>query len=220
MIEDVRGFQRPRTAQEAVLTELRRRIVEGEFQPGESIRPDLIAGSFGVSRVPVREALKILEGQDLVRYEPHHGYFVYELERTDLAEINLIRQLLETEAIRRSVPSLSDEHFARMRSAMEEMEAVDDSGASAMIAANRRFHFAIFQAAVMPRLEKFIDMAWQHADPYRVPYYSVARNRVGANREHKQILRASIRQDVDAVIRLMDLHRKNAIVGLNRVSAD
>ncbi|HYJ60015.1 MAG TPA: winged helix-turn-helix domain-containing protein, partial [Actinomycetota bacterium] len=67
------AFARPRTTQEEVLTELRRRIVAGEIGPGDPIRPDRLAAELEVSRVPVREALRILEGEGVVEHRAHHG---------------------------------------------------------------------------------------------------------------------------------------------------
>src|SRR5690625_6899480 len=67
-------FVRPTAAQEAVLTALRRSITSGELAPGSAIQQVAVAESMGVSRVPVREALKILEGGGHGVYEPHRGY--------------------------------------------------------------------------------------------------------------------------------------------------
>lgn len=82
---------RPPTAQEFVLTELRRAIVSGQLRPGAAIRQDTLAESLGVSRVPLREALKILEGEGQVTYRPHRGYFVADLSYDDLREVYRIR---------------------------------------------------------------------------------------------------------------------------------
>jgi DNA-binding GntR family transcriptional regulator len=82
---------RPPTTQEAVLAELRRMIARGEIRPGAQIVQDALADELGVSRVPLREALKMLEGEGLVTYRPHHGYFVTELSLADLLEVYRIR---------------------------------------------------------------------------------------------------------------------------------
>ncbi|MBL8582662.1 MAG: GntR family transcriptional regulator, partial [Rhizobiaceae bacterium] len=100
---------KPQTAQEAVLYELRRRIVSGEFEPGSQILQDALAEELGVSRVPVREALRTLEGEGQVSYEPHRGYFVVELDLNELVEIYRLRDLLEPEATAKAFPNITKE---------------------------------------------------------------------------------------------------------------
>lgn len=92
------SMARPPTTQEFVLQELRNAIVRGELPPRQPIRQDAIAQRFGVSRVPLREALKILEAEGQVVYRPHRGYSVAELALSDLLEVYRLRQLLESEA--------------------------------------------------------------------------------------------------------------------------
>ena len=88
-------FQRPPTAQEAVLVELRGRILRGDLAPGSPLRQEDLAASLGVSRVPVREALRMLESEGHVTYTPHRGYRVPELDLDELDEIYHLRALIE-----------------------------------------------------------------------------------------------------------------------------
>ena len=113
--------RRPPTAQEFVLGELRRLIVTGELKAGEQIKQDALAESLGTSRVPLREALKILEGEGQVAYHPHRGYFVAELSAADLVEVYRIRQLLEDEAVATAIPRLSDGDVAALQQAMRDV---------------------------------------------------------------------------------------------------
>src|SRR5665648_418663 len=92
------AFQRPPTAQEAVLVELRRFIATGRLRPGQQIVQDALAIQLGVSRVPPREALKIVEGEGQVSYMAHRGYFVCVLALADLVEVDGGRGILVTEA--------------------------------------------------------------------------------------------------------------------------
>src|ERR671926_364153 len=98
------GYSRPPTSQEAVLGEIRRAIMSRELQPGERVRQEQLAERLNVSRVPVREALKVLEAEGQVTYQAHRGYTVVELSLAELEEIYLARRLLETETTRRAVP--------------------------------------------------------------------------------------------------------------------
>lgn len=205
-------FKRPPTAQEAVLAELRRAIVEGELAPGTQIVQEALAERLGLSRVPIREALKILEGEGQVSYSPHRGYFVTELDLDELLEAYRIRQLLETEAATVAVPRLSEEVLARMEEAVEDMvRASSEGNIVAMTAANRRFHFAVIESSAMPRLIRLVRQLWDATDPYRSLYYAEEVNRKTVDREHREILAAARVRDVDRVIALLDEHRAHAI---------
>lgn len=209
---------RPPTAQEFVLTELRRAIVSGQLRPGAAIRQDALAESLGVSRVPLREALKILEGEGQVSYRPHRGYFVADLSYDDLREVYRIRELLEAEAARHAVCRLTDEDLERLT---EAQRAVDAAGAAGdivtMTAANRRFHFTLLEASGMPRLLRLIRILWDATDAYRAVYYNDERNRQRVGREHDVIVTAVRSRDAERVVRVLDEHRTAAVAVLREV---
>ena len=100
------GYSRPPTSQEAVLGEIRRAIMSRELQPGERVRQEQLAERLNVSRVPVREALKVLEAEGQVTYQAHRGYTVVALSLEELEEIYLARSLLEKEMTCRAVPKV------------------------------------------------------------------------------------------------------------------
>jgi DNA-binding GntR family transcriptional regulator len=204
------GFTRPLTAQEAVLVQIRQKILSS-WPPGSPIRQDAVAEEFGVSRVPVREALKILEGEGLLDYVPHKGFIVRPLDPVELKEVYLLREILETEAIRQSVPALRDEHFALMRTAMDELEALSPDKLDAITTANRDFHSAIFFAAPMPRLQHFVRVLRDAADIYRVVLYSDSATLKRTCAEHRAIYAACEARDVDRVIELHDIHRSETV---------
>jgi DNA-binding GntR family transcriptional regulator len=212
------AFKRPPTAQEAVLAELRRAILTGELKPGTQIVQDAFAERLGLSRVPVREALKILEGEGQVRYSPHHGYFVAELDVSELLEIYRIRELLESEVVRASASVLSDEDLARMAQAVEDMaDANDRADIVALTAANRRFHFSLFEPSGMPRMVRIIRQLWDSSDPYRSLYFAEPMHRDAVDREHRQICEAAGRRDAKALVRLLGEHRSHAIAELKKI---
>ena len=129
MSEDAaKESRRPPTAQAFVLTELRRAIIAGEFLPGQPLRQNTLAERFGVSRVPVREAFKVLESEGQVVYEPHRGHKVASLSLTDLLEVYRLRQLLESEAARVAVGNRSDSVLAAMKVAARDVELASAAG--------------------------------------------------------------------------------------------
>jgi len=209
------AYTPPLTAQEAVLAQLRREILEGELRPGTSLRQDVIAERLGFSRVPVREALKILEAENLVRYVPRRGYTVTALEFGELAEIYNIRRVLEEEAVRLAMSNLTREDIERMEQAVDDIETAGAAGdLVAITAANRRYHFALFEPCGAGHLVRIIRNLWDASDPYRSLYFIDLENRATVNREHLQILEAVTNSDTDKAIDLLRTHRNNALEAL------
>ncbi len=218
IIEAVTSFERPKTAHEAVLQEIRQRMLDGRIRPGEAIRPDAIGAELGVSAVPVREALRILEGEGHVTNRPHRGYVVAELDIADLTEIYRIRDLLETEAVRQAIPKLQADDITELRKIVAEMDEVGDDMVE-LTAVNRRFHFTLFEAAQMPHLVRLLRMLWDSSDRYRARYLRVPENRQQAHDQHHRIMQAIADGDVDRVIEEKTLHRAHAINALAEASA-
>ncbi|HEY3752191.1 MAG TPA: GntR family transcriptional regulator [Pseudonocardiaceae bacterium] len=203
------------TVQHATLSWLRDQIATGVFRSGDQLRQEVLAREFGVSVPPVREALKTLEAEGQVVYAPHRGYFVATMNYRELAENYRIRELLETEAIGRSVPIIGTEDIERMAEAIHDMErahrAVD---VPALAGANRRFHFTLFDAADMPRMADMIRVLWESTDRYRSVYFSTRQHRLRVNAEHKAILAAVREHDATTATILLRTHRDTALQAL------
>lgn len=208
------------TVQHATLLWLRDQIATGAFRPGDQLRQELLARDFGVSVPPVREALKTLEAEGQVVYAPHRGYFVASMSFGELAENYRIRELLETEAIRRSVPVLGKSEVSRMREAIQDMERCHRShDLPGLTAANRRFHFTLFDGAGMPRMADMIRVLWEQSDRYRSVYFSTQEHRRRVNAEHRAIMAAVRAHDTDRAVTLLREHREHALASL-RITLD
>ncbi|POM22703.1 HTH-type transcriptional regulator McbR [Actinomadura rubteroloni] len=212
---------RPPTVQDYVLTELRRAIVAGELRPGRPIRQESLAASLGVSRVPVREALKVLEGEGQVVHRPHHGYAVAELSLADLREVYLMRELLESEAARTAVVHLTDAEMEQVVTAQRDVAAASAAGdLAAMTEANRRFHFAILGASRLPRLVRVVRSLWDATDAYRSVYYNAPTHRETVEREHAAIVAALRARDAARLVALLAEHRDHAVAALTTIISD
>lgn len=211
---------RPPTTQEFVLDELRKAIVSRQLSPRQPIRQDTIAHRLGVSRVPLREALKTLEAEGQVVYEPHRGYSVAELSLQDLLEVYRLRELLESEAAEVAAQKYADTDITRIADAQRDVETAAGNGdLVGMIAANRRFHFALLEPAGMPRLLRIVRTLWDATDAYRAVYYNSDDNRARVRREHEDITRAARERDAAGLATLLSKHRQHAIDTL-RVTLD
>lgn len=213
-------FLRPPSAQEAVLSELRRRIAAGELRPGDKLVADQIGLELGLSRVPVREALKVLEGEGQVVTEPHRGYFMAELSFADLREIYRMRELLEAEALRSAVERIDEAGLAEVEALLGETDAASAYAALAeYAAANRRFHFAVFSACGRAPLVRTIGQLWDASDSYRALFANREAHRAAAAGDHRAILAALRARDVEESIRAHDAHRERACIALEQLLA-
>ena len=196
-----------------MLAEIREQLLDGRLAPGGSVRPDALGDELGVSAVPVREALRILEGEGHVHYRPHRGYVVATLDVDDLIEIYRIRELLETEAVRLAFPRLRGDTVARLREIVHEMDEAQDDVIS-LTAVNRRFHFTLFEAAEMPQMVRVLRILWDSSDRYRLRYLMSPENRQLVHDQHQRMMQAVADGDVETFIDESQKHRAHAIAAL------
>lgn len=203
------------TAQDAVLAALREDILTGVLAPGDQLVQESLADRYGVSRVPLREALKMLESEGQVTYHPHRGYFVAELSVADLREVYQLRALLEEAALRAALPTLDETDIAEISVLCDDVvDAATVGDVIAMAEANRRFHFALFDAAGMPRLSRLLRQLWDATDAYRALYYQGAPNRDRVLEEHAAMVEALRARDVERVVALHDDHRAHSVAAV------
>ncbi|HEY1774743.1 MAG TPA: GntR family transcriptional regulator [Solirubrobacteraceae bacterium] len=215
------GSARPPTAQAAVLAELRTSILSGRLSPGTQILQNELATEFGVSRAPLRDALRSLEGQGLVRYSSHRGYYVTEIDVEEVAELGRVRQVVETEALRRATAGIDEETIARMSVAMAQMDGAEaKSDWAAWLDAHRAFHFALFEASRRELVVRVLSQLWDFADLYRSYYMRTRQSDSRDRREHESILAAAEARDVVRLVRLMDAHRGGTVESIEASLTD
>jgi DNA-binding GntR family transcriptional regulator len=186
-----------RTIQEIVAKALRDAIVTGRLKGGERLHQDGIASKLGVSRMPVREALRQLESEGLVVFTPHRRVSVADLSPDELREIYEIRIALELLALDLAVPRLSAQHLTRLGAVLDQMDRVTDPGR--WLDLNRTFHGLLYGASRRSRLCALIDSLRGNVDRYLRIFVSRVERRAHAQAEHRRILRACRRgQSADA----------------------
>jgi len=204
-------FVRPKTAQQAVAEALRQDITTGKLPPGSWIVQEAVAEQFGVSRIPIREALKTLEAEEYITYVPHSGYRVTKLSLTELTEVFRLRNILEEELIRDAMPRMTDAVVDEMRACMAEMDraaAVGDLVAVGI--ANRRFHHLTFESSVMARTKRIVNQLWNTADAYR-PLYAHLMDLSRVNSEHVLMVDAMAARDIELAVNLNTQHRAQSV---------
>ncbi|MEU8225394.1 GntR family transcriptional regulator [Kribbella sp. NPDC048915] len=151
---------------QVVARSLRDAIHSGELEPGARVRQETVAAELGVSRIPVREALRQLESEGLVVIVPNSGAKVAVLDFEEYAEIYKMRERLEPLAFGESVGRLTDEQKDDITRLLAELEA-ETGNAQAYLEADRRFHLACYAGVATPRLLKMIVDFWNTTQRYR-----------------------------------------------------
>lgn len=207
-----RKFERPVTAQAAVLAELRQRIIRGEVAPGQAIRQEVLASELGVSRLPVREALVVLQSERLVDYTQHKGYVVAVLNEEDLLQTYRLRDVLESIAIDEAIPRVTEETIRAMRDTLDRIAQVESPSWIERIERNREFHFHLFSASGNRLLLSFLSQLWDMCDRYRALYWSPTPDVDRITAVLEDIVEAVESQDEDRVRAVLGERRE---VGLN-----
>jgi DNA-binding GntR family transcriptional regulator len=151
-------FTAPPSLVEALATDIRRRILEGRYAPGERIPEGSITSELGVSRPPVREAMRLLQREGLLAAIPRRGVVVTPLTAVDVREIYSVRHALEALAVELSVPLEGPKRMAPLRGALRDMEQATSEGRhSELPLLNLRFHQALAGLPGNTRLSQAYD---------------------------------------------------------------
>lgn len=183
-----------------VASGVRELILAGTLAPGQRIRQEALAAQYGVSRVPVREALRQLESEGLVVQVPHSGARVSEISLDECLEIYRIREALEPAVLAQSVQHLSDEDHAVLRRSLDRLEAAESDWRTWLLE-DRTFHLGSFAAAEMPTALALVERFYNQTQPFRRAYFgAMAPEEMHiVHLEHRLIFDAVERRDpVDA----------------------
>ena len=193
---------------------IRGMIFDGDLLPGEKLRQVELAERIGVSRSPLREALRTLESEGLLAYEMNRGYMVARLEPSEVAELYHMRALLEHELMRsiarpdKDILDVLEKHNGTMMSAIRQEDIAE------IMRANRDFHFTIFELSPMKQFRQEIARLWQLCEGYRHWWWHMPDAAARIDREHKQIIRTLRRYDLERLIQLCDAHRVGGHEGI------
>lgn len=196
------------TAVDAVTQALRQAILAGSLVGGQILRQENLANQLGVSRLPVREAIRQLNSEGLVQITAHRGAVVVALSADDIREIYDIRVGLETTALRLALPHLSPAILRRAAGVMHEIDSV--TGAVAWGAHNWLFHITLYTPAQRPRLLALIRTMHDNVGRYLQVYPALIQQQHYSQQEHQQLLAACQAQDEQAALRILRLHLEGA----------
>lgn len=192
-------------------------IVRGELLPGEKIGQVELANRVGVSRSPLREALRTLESEGIVRHEANRGYVVARLDIDDLTQIYRMRSLLEDEILA-SIQAPTAEQVAGLTELNDAMEAaMVAEDVAGMLTANREFHFGIFELSPLDHFIREVRRLWQLSEGYRAAYLWMPQTRGRVIAEHREIIAALADFDRARASKISAGHRQaseDVVIGL------
>ncbi len=188
-------------------------LIKGELTPGQPIRVDQVANRFGVSPLPVREAMRVLVTEGRVEYSPHRGYRVASLSISDVEQNFLMCQLLEGEALRRGVPRMGAEAVSRMRTLLERLEsAPGEVPLWERVTVHQDFHFVPVEYAGLPRMLATLRQLWDHTDHFRSLYFfHDERQESLVYQDHHDLVEACASGDGARAVAVMDRHRGHVL---------
>jgi DNA-binding GntR family transcriptional regulator len=192
------------TAASYVADALRAAIQNGELHDGAELNQVALAEHFGISRVPVREAMRMLEAQGWITALPHRRAVVQALSVSRVSEIFEVRAVLEGHLIEKAIANSSPDHLARLEKVRSEMEGLADH--IAWVAANRKFHRLLLEPAQSPMTLELIEQLTAQVERYlRVRDETVIREDA-AGKEHAEILRAVAKKETAVARALLVSH--------------
>jgi len=205
-------------ASQRIADTLRTAILDGRYRPGQRIRQEDVAARSGASRIPVREALRLLQAEGLVTLVANSGAWVARLSPAECAELYQIRERLEPLLLRASLPGLSEQALRRLAGLADAMERMDGD-VDAFLRADREFHLTSYAAAAPGEAAQIIGRMWNTTQHYRREFTKLTarRDSLGATHlEHRLLLDCLRRGDGDDAERVLVMHIRRTRIELGR----
>ncbi|MCX5579712.1 GntR family transcriptional regulator [Kaistia terrae] len=197
---------RMRSLREHIHDELRQAIISGRLKTGTKMNERQLAADLGTSTSPLKEALRQLEAEGLVRTEPRRGSYVTFSAR-QAEEMTLARAALESIIARQAAKHAPEAAFARLRAVVEKMRVVLESGnVEQLIALNEEFHDGIHEASGCDYLRRLQNAQRTYDHAARVTVLSREEVRRVSFHEHEAIMEAIVARNEDEAERLMRQH--------------
>lgn len=206
-----------RTLEEHVFETLKAGIVLRRYNAGQEFTLSELEAIMGVSRTPIRQALRRLTSLGFVTMLPHASMRIKALSAKEAVELYTIRLPLETMAIARSVEFLNDDDIGLLRAKLEWSEmAYTKRDVSAIIQSNREFHGVLYSKCDMPRLLDIIHNLNELSERYRLVELESGGQNDGIQ-EHRLLLKAASERDAEQAERLTRQHLLGAMATVDSV---
>ncbi|MEA4883752.1 MAG: GntR family transcriptional regulator [Clostridia bacterium] len=196
-----------RTIRELVHETLRQAIFQGELKDGDRLIEKELAEKLRVSRTPIREAMRKLETEGLIEYQPRRSVVVLGITPKAAIEVFAIREALEVAVIPFVIQNITEEEMGTLYQLVAEMRRLTDEGDIAeLLGVARQFNDTLFRSSRMPQLIRLIDTYQEYQAAFRGVTLSEESRKLSALREHVAILAAVEKKDVALAEQLMRQH--------------
>lgn len=192
---------------------VREQILDGRLTPGTRIGQDAVASEFQSSRIPVREALRLLEAEGLVSIRPNAGAWVARLDAAEFDQIYRLREQVEPLAIQESIPHLTRAQVDRLHELADELATADD--VEHFLASDREFHLLTYAGASLPLLHDLVERFWNSTQHYRRAWVKTRPlHDWTTDAEHRLIVDAIARHDLASAATLVSGHIRRTRLAL------
>ncbi|RDG39261.1 GntR family transcriptional regulator [Streptomyces corynorhini] len=215
MSREVRGTRGDANGADDVTGELRRLIVEGVYPPGCRLVQDELADRFGVSRIPLREAMRTLASEGLLRTTPGRGTFVTVLDLDEIDEIYNLRRLVEPSFAEHVTERVSRRDISRFDAMAKEMERVAESAADSWSRTNLAFHLDMYRLSRLPLRYEIISGMYHRLEPYSRFYVHGTSAYERVQCEHAAMVQALADGDAQELARQIVAHIDGGQHGLH-----
>lgn len=195
---------------DVVFNTLRRAILKGELKPGERLMEIALAEKLGVSRTPIREAMRKLELEGLVVMIPRRGAQVANITEKDLNDVLEVRIALEKMAIEKACQLITEEELEELEKTAKKFEKViDEENVVKLAEADEAFHDVIYKASGNVRLNQVLNNLREQIYRYRVEYLKDEATRNDLIREHEMICNAIRERNAEKAVEITFQHIEN-----------
>ena len=195
---------------DVVFNTLREAILKGDLKPGERLMELQLASKLGVSRTPIREAIRMLEQEGLAVTTPRKGAEVAKMTLKDMEDVLEIRDALDELAVRIACQKISDAQLKQLEDMKELFEKSTQTGNVKKNAeADVTFHDVIYEATGNPKLVTLLNNLREQVYRYRVEYMKDPKNYPTVIAEHEAILESLKNRDVKNAVEAMHVHVAN-----------
>jgi len=200
---------------DVVFNTLREGILTGELKPGERLMEIHLAARLGVSRTPIREAIRMLELEGLVTMVPRRGAEVADISKQDLVDVLEVRRALDVLAVTLACERITDEEIEELKIAAEEfVRCTKTEEATTIAKADVRFHDIILMASKNKRLIQMVNNLADRIFRYRLEYIKDSEKHKGLIEEHSIIMDSVINRDKEKAKKYVEMHIDNQEIAI------